>query len=112
MSKIVQFTEEQILARLEAERKSHDYEARMERLANMRDEDIDLSDIPEPTDEELARATRPGWGGLRPGTGRKPSGNRSVHIRLRPAIIRRLHAAAKRRRVTLSQIVEEQLASV
>ena len=85
---------------------------RLARLKNIRDEDIDFSDIPEPTDEELARATRPGWGGLRPGTGRKPSGNRSVQVRLRPVTIRRLHAAAKRRRVTLSQIVEEQLVGV
>ncbi|GHT15530.1 hypothetical protein AGMMS4956_15700 [Bacteroidia bacterium] len=33
-----------------------------ERVKNMRDEDIDFSDIPEITDEEIARAYRPGLG--------------------------------------------------
>ena len=49
------------------------------RLKNIRDEDIDFSDIPELTDEQLARATCPGRGGARLGAGRKPNGNRSVH---------------------------------
>jgi len=110
--KIIRKTIEEARRDFEAEIATPEGKARWERLRNMRDEDIDFSDIPELTDEELARATRPGWGGLRPGTGRKPSGNRSVQVRLRPVTIRRLHAAAKRRRVTLSQIVEEQLAGV
>jgi len=86
--------------------------ARWARLQNIRDEDIGFPDIPELTDEQFARATRPGRDGARLGAGRKPSGNRSVQIRLRPATVRRLHAAAKRRKTTLSQIVEEQLARV
>jgi hypothetical protein len=86
--------------------------ARMKKLRNMRDEDIDFSDIPEMTDEELARATRPGRGGARPGAGRKPSGNQSIQVRLKPATVRRLHAVAKKRKVTLSQIVEERLAGM
>jgi uncharacterized protein (DUF4415 family) len=35
---------------------------RLQKLAAMRDEDIDLSDIPELTDEQWARAFRPGLG--------------------------------------------------
>jgi len=112
MGNIIRMTSEQARLAHEAELATPEGKARWERLRNMRDEDIDLSDIPEPTDAQLALATRPGRGGARLGAGRKPSGNRSVQIRLRPVTIRRLHAAAKRRRVTLSQIVEEHLAGV
>ena len=111
MSKIVQFTEEQILARLEAERAHPDYLARMERLRNMRDEDIDLSDIPELTDEQLARAVRPGRGGARVGAGRKPSGRAPITLRLRPSLARKLRSAARREKLTVSDVAERWLAS-
>jgi len=111
MSKIVQFTEKEILARLETERKSPGYNARMERLKNIRDEDIDFSDIPELTDEQLALAIRPGRGGVRPGAGRKPSGRTPIMLRLRPAIARKLRAAARREKLTISDVAERWLAA-
>ena len=107
-SKIIRTTLQEVLSKP----LTHEQRGQLARLKNIRDEDIDFSDIPEMTDEQFARATRPGRGGARLGAGRKPSGNKSVQVRLRPVTIRRLHAAAKRRRVTLSQIVEEQLAGV
>jgi uncharacterized protein (DUF4415 family) len=41
---------------------SPEQRARLEKLAQMDDGDIDFSDIPELTDEQLSRAFRPGLG--------------------------------------------------
>jgi uncharacterized protein (DUF4415 family) len=41
---------------------SPEQQARLEKLAAMPDEEIDLSDMPEITDEQWARAFRPGLG--------------------------------------------------
>lgn len=49
-------------------------------------------------------------GGARVGAGRKPSGNVSVSLRLRPSTIRHLRAVAKKRGVTLSEVADRQLA--
>ena len=49
-------------------------------------------------------------GGSRPGAGRKPTGRKAVLLRLTPATIRVLHAAAKREGKTMSAIAEEKLA--
>ncbi len=110
MGKIIRMTLEEALARPMSERQK----AEIEKLRNIRDEDIDFSDNPEATDEDYAtgRVRVVGRGGVRLGAGRKPSGNQSVQLRLRPATIRRLHAVAKKRKVTLSQIVEERLVGV
>ena len=96
----------------EAEIATPEGKARWERLKNMRDEDIDLSDIPEPTDEQLARAIRPGRGGARVGAGRKPSGRLPITLRLRPAIARKLRMAARRENLTVSDVAERWLAAV
>lgn len=112
MVKIIKMTAEKARALHDAELATPEGRARWERLKNIRDEDIDFSDIPESTDAQLARATRPGRGGARRGAGRKVTGNKSVQVRLRPATVRRLHIVAKKRKVTLSQIVEERLAGV
>ena len=112
MGKIVQFTEEEISARLEAERKTPEYKARMERLANIRDEDIDFSDIPEWTDEQFARATRPGRGGVRPGAGRPRSNRVPLTLRLRPSVARHLRAIARREETSISAVAERALAAL
>jgi hypothetical protein len=51
-------------------------------------------------------------GGARPGAGRKPSGRKPVLLRLAPATLRVLRAAARRQGKTLSDIAEERLARV
>jgi hypothetical protein len=49
-------------------------------------------------------------GGARPGAGRKPSGRQPVLLRLTPATVRALRAAARRQGKTLSDVAEERLA--
>jgi len=51
-------------------------------------------------------------GGARPGAGRKPSGREPIMLRLRPAIARRLRAAAKKQGKTLSEVAEARLAKI
>ena len=109
--KIIRMTGEEARLAFEAELSTPEGKARWKRLRNMRDEDIDLSDIPELTDEQLALATRPGRGGIRPGAGRKPSGRAPIMLRLRPAIARKLRTAARREKLTVSDIAERWLAA-
>ena len=67
--------------------------ARASRVAKkekpIRDEDIDFSDIPESTDEELKRARRVG----RPATGKA---KQLIAVRISPDVIRRLKKLAAR----------------
>ena len=48
-------------------------------------------------------------GGARPGAGRKPTGRQPVLLRLTPATVRALRAAARRQGKTLSDLAEERL---
>ncbi len=70
MKKILTVTREEARARVAAERKTAEYKVRMARL---RDEDIDFSDAPEITEEDVAagKVYMPGRGGARVGAGRK-----------------------------------------
>jgi len=108
---IIRMTGEEARIAFEAELATPEGKARWERLKNMRDEDIDLSDIPELTDEQLARAVRPGRGGARVGAGRKPSGRAPITLRLRPSLARKLRSAARREKLTVSDVAERWLAS-
>lgn len=55
---------------------------------------------------------RPLHGGARAGAGRKPAGREPITLRLRPAVTRRLRAAAKREKVSISDVAERWLAGV
>jgi len=88
--------------------------ARLEKLKNIRDEDIDFSDAPEVTDEAITRgeyrlAPR---GGARAGAGRKPVGHVQLTLWVRPQTARRLRTAAKRNGKTMSHLADECLAAV
>jgi len=109
-------TLEEALKRHEAEMATPEgrarWEQQVERLKNIRDEDIDFSDIPEMTDEQLARATRPGRGGVRPGAGRPRSNRVPLTLRLRPSVARHLRSIAKREETTISEVAERALAAL
>lgn len=98
-------TLEEARARFEAKKKDPEFLARMERLKNIRDEDIDFSDIPEMTDEQLATARRPGRGGARPGAGRKPSGNVALYVRVPAPWAARYRAEARKTKRPVSSVV-------
>jgi len=48
-------------------------------------------------------------GGARRGAGRKPTGRKPILLRLAPATVRALRAAARRQGKTLSDVAEERL---
>lgn len=55
---------------------------------------------------------RPLHGGTRAGAGRKPSGRKPITLRLRPSVTRKLRAAAKREKLSISDVAEKWLAGV
>lgn len=59
-----------------------------------------------------AKELRPLRGGVRAGAGRKSSGKVPVLLRLTPATAKRLRAAAKREKLTMSELAERQLTSI
>ena len=59
-----------------------------------------------------ASELRPLRGGARAGAGRKPTGKVPVLLRLSPATAQRLRAAAKRSKLTLSELAERQFTSL
>lgn len=71
----------------------------------------DLNGTPLP---DLTRVTaKPrGWGGMRTGAGRKPSGRKPVLLRLTPKTVGRLRKTARRLGRTISDVAEERLAGV
>ncbi len=70
----------------------------------------DLNGTPLPNLKEVK--VRPlGWGGARPGAGRRASGRQPVQLRLTPKTLRTLRATARREGKTLSDLVEERLAA-
>ena len=107
-------TLEEAKAKWEAEKDTPENRAMLERLRNMRDEDIDFSDQPEITEEAIARGDYKlvARGGVRIGAGRKPSGRVPMTLRLRPQVARRLRVLAKKSGRSMSAIAEERLAGV
>jgi len=87
--------------------------ARLAALAARPDSEIDFSDQEEITPEKIAagRYRLVGRGGLRPGAGRKPTGNRPVKLRLPTALLRSLRAEARRQGTTLSALATARLAA-
>jgi hypothetical protein len=83
--------------------------ARLERLNNIRDADIDFTDNPEATAEDYAtgrvRYLGRGRGGLRAGAGRKASGNVQVSLRLPEEIASTLRRLAKAQKQTVSAVI-------
>lgn len=71
--------------------------------------DLNGEALPKPSSLKFKPLTR---GGARVGAGRKPSGREPIMLRLRPAIARRLRAAAKKQGKTLSEIAEARLAKL
>ena len=67
-----------------------------EYLRNMKDEDIDCSDIPEWTEEDFARATRPGL----------IEQPKRVSVYLRPSLLARYQNTGKGWRTRLSNNIE------
>lgn len=123
MGKIIRMTLEEALAI----KPTPEDLARLEKLKNLPDEEIDFSDIPETTEEDYAtgrviylgrgeeglrRARELQRGGFRPGAGRKPSGRKSVLLRITPETLNHLRDIAKRKKKTMSDIAEEALAHV
>jgi hypothetical protein len=49
------------------------------------------------------------WGGARAGAGRKSTGRLPVLLRLTPKTLRRLRAAARQQRKSISEVAEERL---
>lgn len=86
---------------------------RLAALAARPDSEIDFSDQEEITPEKIAAGHYRivGRGGLRPGAGRKPTGNRSVKLRLPPGLLRSLRAEARRQGTTLSAVAATRLAT-
>ena len=99
---MIRMTLEEVMARPISARQK----ARMERLKNIRDEDIDFSDCPEMTEEDFAsgklRIIR--HGGARPGAGRKPVGTKATMLWLTPAASKRLRTIAKKEGITMSKV--------
>jgi len=54
---------------------------------------------------------RPLHGGARVGAGRRPSGRKPITLRLRPTLARKLRAAARREKLTVSDVAERWLAA-
>ena len=67
-----------------------------ERVLNMKDEDIDCSDIPEWTEEDFARARRPGL----------MEQPKRVSVYLRPSLLARYQNTGKGWRTRLSNNIE------
>lgn len=80
-----------------------DAEGYQTNLTDLNGEDLPVID---------AKELRPLRGGARAGAGRKPSGKVPVLLRLTPATAKRLRAAAKREKLTLSEIAERRLTSI
>jgi hypothetical protein len=80
-------------------------QAALARLKNIRDKEIDFSDTPELTDGELATASRPARGGVRPGAGRKPSGNVALYVRVPAPWAAGYRAEARKTKRPLSTVV-------
>jgi predicted DNA binding CopG/RHH family protein len=79
--------------------------SRVEKNAGrIRDEDIDFSDIPESTDEELRRARRVG----RPATGKA---KQLIAIRIAPDVLRALRKLARKRGKPYQTLIHELLES-
>lgn len=80
--------------------------ARVSRVAKsakpMRDKEIDFSDIPESTDEELASARRVG----RPPTGKA---KQLIAIRISPVVIQALKRLAKKRKLPYQTLINNLL---
>ena len=74
---------------------------------------INFSDQEEITPEKIAAGHYRvvGRGGVRPGAGRKPTGNRPVKLRLPPGLLRALRAEARRQGTTLSALAATRLAA-
>jgi len=70
----------------------------------------DLNGEPLPSIE--AKDIKPLRGGARKGAGRKKSGKVPMLLRLTPATAKRLRAAAKREKITLSEVAERSLTKV
>jgi hypothetical protein len=102
-------TLEEAQAIYEKEKDTPEYKARMERLRNIRDEDIDFSDCPEMTEEDFAsgRLKLVRHGGARAGAGRKPLGKARMTVQLSPSRVAQIRAFAKRKHKTLSAVVDE-----
>ena len=71
----------------------------------------DLNKTPLP-DLKRVKARPLGWGGARPGAGRRASGRQPVLLRLTPETVRQLRATARKQGKTLSDLAEERLAAV
>jgi hypothetical protein len=80
-------------------------------LATRPDREIDFSDQEEITPEKIAtgRYRVVSRGGLRPGAGRKATGNRAVKLRLPSGLVRSLRAEARRQGTTLSAVATARL---
>jgi hypothetical protein len=89
-------------------------QAQLRALAKRSDAALDLTDPAEITDADLlhGRARIVPHGGARPGAGRKPTGRLPVTLRLKPGLLRKLRAQAKREGKTLSEVAETRLQSV
>ncbi len=72
--------------------------ARLAKLSAKSDAQIDFSDQPDITDEEIAagRVKVVGRGGKRPGAGRRALGKTRKTVKLSPATVNRLEAYARR----------------
>jgi hypothetical protein len=107
MPKLVRKT----LAEITARQISPAERARLQALAKLPDRALDLASIPEITDADLktGRARIIPHGGARSGAGRKPSGRRPITLRLKPTLVSKLRAQAKREGKTLSEVAESRL---
>lgn len=105
MGKIIKMT----LEEARALRNTPEAKARMERLRNIRDEDIDFSDIPEMSDEQLSRFRRVGHGGAREGAGRRALNRVSFTLRLSPANAQKIRSLARLEKKSFSDVADEHL---
>ncbi len=99
------------LAEIVARPVSASERAQLRTLAKRPDAALDLTDPAEITDADLRRGSARivPHGGARPGAGRKPTGRLPVTLRLKPGLLRKLRAQAKREGKTLSEIAEARL---
>jgi hypothetical protein len=86
-----------------------EYKARMERLRNICDEDIDFSDIPEMTDEQLSQFHRVGHDGARESAGRRALNRISFTLRLSPANAQKIRSLARLEKKSFSDVADEYL---
>lgn len=86
---------------------------RLHALSKLPDSALDLTSIPEIIDAYLkaGRARIVPHVGARPGAVRKPSGRLPITLRLKPALVSKLRAQAKREGKTLSEVAEARLLS-